>query len=94
MTVTNLREEKIDAAICAAGALISALLEQGPLTPAQAEVIITAAVAKAVPNFALFEIRERAKVIAADVNKQGSANIRIKQRKKVKTDDENIPNEE
>ena len=50
MTVTNLREEKIDAAICAAGALISALLEQGPLTPAQAEVIIAAAVAKAVPK--------------------------------------------
>jgi hypothetical protein len=65
--VTNIRTEKIDAAICAGTQLIAALMECGPLNSAQANVIIQAAVRAAVPNAEFFEIAERARAIVVDV---------------------------
>jgi hypothetical protein len=64
------RSEKIDGAVCAAAELVGALLEHGSINSAQAGVIITAAVRAALPNVQLFEIRERAKVIAADLERK------------------------
>jgi len=77
------RIEKIDDAICAASQLIAALLEHGPVNSRQARVIIEAGVRAAVSNAEFFEIRERAKVIAADMSKaEAIPKIVLKNRKK------------
>jgi hypothetical protein len=60
------RAEKIDGAVCAAGQLISALLEQGPINPAQTRVLILAAARAAVPNFKEWELKESVTRILAD----------------------------
>jgi hypothetical protein len=70
-----MRKEKIDGAICAAGNLIGTLLDHGPINPAQAGVIITAAVRAVVPNVEPFEIRERAKVIVAEMSKLSEGKV-------------------
>jgi hypothetical protein len=54
------RTEKIDAAVSDAGQLISALLEMGPLTPAQCSVLVMAAARAVVPNFEEWEARDSA----------------------------------
>jgi hypothetical protein len=66
---TNARTDRIDDALCKAGALISALLEKGPLNRAQTELIIAAAARKAVPNAEQWELRESATRIAADLER-------------------------
>jgi hypothetical protein len=63
------RGEKIDVAVCAAGQLISALTERGPLNPAQIRVLIEAAVRHVVPNFVKWELRESVTRILADFEK-------------------------
>ena len=64
---SNIRIERIDAAVSAASELLGALIEGGAVTPTQAKLVIEAAVRAAVPNPQEFEIRESAKRIAADL---------------------------
>jgi polyhydroxyalkanoate synthesis regulator phasin len=56
----NVRANRIDAAVSAAGELIGALLEKGPITPQQARTIVEATVRAAVPNFEDWEVRDSA----------------------------------
>ena len=57
------RTDRIDAALGAAGELISALMEKGPMTPDQAHLLVMAAVRAQVSNVEEFEVRERAALI-------------------------------
>ena len=66
----NVRTERIDAAVSAAGELVGSLLDLGPINPAQAKLIVEAAVRAAVPNYQNFEVRESAARIAAEVKRQ------------------------
>jgi len=59
----NVRIDRIDAALGAAGELISALMEKGPVTPDQAHLLVMAAVRAKVSNVEEFEVRERAALI-------------------------------
>jgi len=68
---SNVRTERIDDAVSKASALISALLEKGPLSQAQTELIIAAAARKAVSNVEQSELRESATRIAADLEGAG-----------------------
>ena len=63
----NDRQEKIDAAICAASELVRILLDLGPLNSEQVGIIIDGNVRAVVPDARDFEIIARAKVIAADL---------------------------
>jgi hypothetical protein len=59
----GVRTDTIDAALGAAGELIGALMEAGPVTTQQAHLIAMAAVRARVANVEEFEIRERAALI-------------------------------
>jgi hypothetical protein len=63
---TNIRADKIDAAVMAASELISALHECGPLTPGQIRLLLEASVRSAVPNFKSFELKNSARRIYED----------------------------
>jgi hypothetical protein len=59
----NARTDRIDAALGAAGELISALMEKGPVNSDQAHLLVMAAVRAQVANVEEFEVRERAALI-------------------------------
>ena len=61
------RSNRIDDAVCAAGSLIGALIEAGPVNHEQTVIIVEAAVRAVVPNAKAFEIRNSAKRIAAEL---------------------------
>jgi hypothetical protein len=61
------REEKIERAVAGAGELISALQEHGPITPAQARLLVLAAGRAAVPNLESWEAFDAAQRIAKEL---------------------------
>jgi len=65
----NARTERIDDAVGAGGELIGCLLQEGPVTPGQARLIIKAVVRAAVPNAKDWEVRESASRIAGGARK-------------------------
>jgi hypothetical protein len=62
----NIRAQRIDEAVAAAGELIGFLEERGPVTPAQARLVVLAVVRATVPHAEGWEIRESAVRIAAE----------------------------
>jgi hypothetical protein len=67
--MTDTRTERIDNAVCAAGQLISALQEKGPINPEQARVLVLAAARAAVPHFEEWEAHDSAIRVLADLEK-------------------------
>jgi len=67
------RAEKIDAAVSDTGQLISALLEAGPLTPAQCSVLVMAAARAVVPNFEPWEARDSAARIVKELEDENQS---------------------
>ena len=65
--MSNARGERIDAAVGAAGELIGFLLEEGPISPGQARLIVEGVVRAAVPNAKNFEVRDSAARIAGEL---------------------------
>jgi hypothetical protein len=65
----NPRVAQIDTALGAAGELICALMEQGPINSKQARLIAMAAVKAKVSNAQEFEVRERAALIVREDTK-------------------------
>jgi hypothetical protein len=65
--MSNARGERIDAAVGAAGELIGFLLEEGPISPGQARLIVESVVRAAVPNAKNFEVRDSAARIAGEL---------------------------
>jgi hypothetical protein len=63
----DIRADKIDTAVSAAGRLIGLLMTEGPVTPAQARLIVEGTVRSAVPNFEAWEVRESAKRLAEEI---------------------------
>jgi hypothetical protein len=63
------RTEKIDDAVSAAGELISALQEKGPINSEQARVLVLAAARAVVPNFEEWEAHDSAIRVLADLEK-------------------------
>jgi hypothetical protein len=61
--MSNTRADKIDAALGAAGELIGALMEVGPVNSKQAHLLVMAAVKAKVSNIEEHEVRERAALI-------------------------------
>jgi hypothetical protein len=61
------RTERLDAAVSAGGELIGLLLQEGPVTPGQARLVIEATVRAAVPNARDWEVRQSAARIAAEL---------------------------
>jgi len=52
------RTDKLDAAVGAAGELIGALMDQGPVNPQQARLIVEAVVRAVVPNAEDWEVQK------------------------------------
>jgi hypothetical protein len=65
------RNDRIDDAISAASELIAALIDLGPVTPAQAKLIMVAAARAAVANIQEHEVRDSAHRIAGELKKEG-----------------------
>jgi hypothetical protein len=65
------RADKIDDAIGAASELIAALMDLGPIAPAQAKLIMMAAARAAVTNIEEFEVRDSAQRIAGEFKGMG-----------------------
>ena len=65
--MSDARTERIDAAVSAGGELIGLLLQEGPVTPGQARLVVEAVVRAAVPNAEDWELRESAMRIATDL---------------------------
>ena len=65
--MTDPRTDKIDDAIAAASELIAALMDLGPIAPAQAKLIMMAAARAAVTNIEEFEVRASATRVAAEI---------------------------
>ena len=61
------RTDKLDVAVGAAGELIGALMDQGPVNPQQARLIVEAVVRAVVPNAKTWELRDSASRIAAEL---------------------------
>ena len=68
---SNARIDRIDDAISAASELIAALMDLGPIAPAQARLIMMAAARAAVTNVEEFEVRDSAQRIAGDFKGRG-----------------------
>ena len=68
--MADARTERIDAAVSAAGELIGCLLQEGPVTPGQARLIVEGVVRATVPNAEGFEVRESAARIVAELGGQ------------------------
>jgi hypothetical protein len=64
---SNARTDRIDAAVSAGGELIGLLLQEGPVTPGQARLVVEAVVRAAVPNAEDWELRESATRIATEL---------------------------
>jgi len=62
--MSDARTERIDAAVGAGGELVGCLLQEGPVTPGQARLIVEAVVRAAVLNAEDWEVRESAARIA------------------------------
>jgi len=69
--VSDARTDRIDNAVGAAGSLIGALLEAGPVTPGQARLIVEAVIRAMVPNAETFEVRDSATRIAGELEREG-----------------------
>jgi hypothetical protein len=65
--MTNVRNERIDAAVSAAGDLIGLLLTEGPVNSQQAKLIVEGVVRAVVPNFEGWEIRDSARRVVAEI---------------------------
>jgi hypothetical protein len=61
------RADRIDNAVSAASELITALMDLGPIAPAQAKLIMVAAARAAVTNIQEFEVRDSATRVAAEI---------------------------
>jgi hypothetical protein len=61
------RNEKLERAVTSAGELISALQEHGPITPAQARVLVLAAARAAVPRLESWEAFDAAQRVAKEL---------------------------
>jgi hypothetical protein len=64
------RTDRIDTAVSAAGSLITALTEQGPLNGQQMRVLVEAAVRAAVPNAESWEVVASARRIADELEQE------------------------
>jgi hypothetical protein len=69
---SNARTDRIDDAISAASELIAALMDLGPIAPAQARLIMMAAARAAVTNVEEFEVRDSAQRIAGEFKGRGT----------------------
>ena len=69
---SNARTDRIDDAISAASELIAALMDVGPIAPAQARLIMMAAARAAVTNVEEFEVRDSAQRIAGEFKGRGT----------------------
>jgi len=67
--VSDARTERIDAAVSAGGELIGLLLQEGPVTPGQARLVVEAVVRAAVANAEDWEVRESAARIATELER-------------------------
>jgi hypothetical protein len=67
------RTERIDAAVSDAGQLITALLEKGPLNPAQCSVLVLAAARAVVENFEEWEAHDAAIRIVKQLNDENQS---------------------
>jgi hypothetical protein len=65
----DVRAQRLDEAVAAAGELIGYLEEKGPVTPAQARLIVLAVVRATVPHAEGWEVRESAARIVAEDTK-------------------------
>ena len=79
--MSNARADKIDDAISAASELIAALMDLGPIAPAQAKLIMMAAARAAVTNIQEFEVRASAVRVAGELegmrkHENQSSNVR------------------
>jgi hypothetical protein len=63
----DVRANRLDTAVSAAGELIGALMDRGPINPPQARLIVEAVVRATVPNAEGFEVRESAARIVAEL---------------------------
>jgi hypothetical protein len=64
---SDVRADKIDAAMASAGELIAALEREGPLSGKHVRLIVEASVRSVVPNFQPFELRASAERVCADL---------------------------
>src|SRR6516164_2208932 len=67
--MSDARTERIDAAVGAGGELVGCLLQEGPVTPGQARLIVEAVVRAAVLNAEDWEVRESAARIATELER-------------------------
>jgi hypothetical protein len=65
--MSDARSERIDAAVSAAGELIGALMDCGPINPPHARLIVEAVIRATVPNAEDWEVRDSASRIAAEL---------------------------
>jgi hypothetical protein len=65
------RADRIDNAVSAAAELIAALVDLGPIAPAQAKLIMMAAARAAVLNIEEFEVRDSATRVAGELKGKG-----------------------
>jgi hypothetical protein len=65
--MSDARTNRIDAAVGDAGELIGFLMDQGPVTPGQARLIVEAVVRATVPNAEDWEVRGSATRIATEL---------------------------
>ena len=70
--MTNVRSDRIDAAVAAGGELIAALQDHGPVTPGQARLIVEAAVRASVSNAEPWEIKTAVERIAGELSGGGT----------------------
>jgi hypothetical protein len=64
---SNVRADRIDDAVGAASELIAALMDLGPVAPAQAKLIMVAAARAAVTNIEEFEVRDSATRVVTEI---------------------------
>jgi hypothetical protein len=67
--MSGARTERVDAAVGIAGELIGFLLQEGPVTPGQARLIVEGVVRAAISNAEDWEVRESASRIAAELER-------------------------
>jgi hypothetical protein len=68
---TNVRANRIDDAVSAAGELIGLLMTKGPVGSGQARLIVEAVVRAVVPNFEGWELHDAATRIAGELEGLG-----------------------
>jgi hypothetical protein len=65
------RADRIDDAVSRASEVITALMDLGPIAPAQAKLIMMAAARAAVTNIQEFEVRDAAQRVAGELEREG-----------------------